>query len=165
MKLASLEELFVEELKDIYEGEQRTLKALPKMAEAASSSELRSAFQEHLEQTKGHVSRLEQIFDQLGEKAKASKCEGLQGIIEEGEDLMDKDAEGSVMDAGLIASAQKVEHYEMASYGSLRTYAETLGHRDAADLLQRTLDEEKAADKKLTQIAESFINTDAAQAA
>jgi ferritin-like metal-binding protein YciE len=138
---------------------------LPKMAKAASSSELRGAFEHHLQETKNHVTRLEQIFEQLGEKPKASKCEGIRGIIEEGEDMIDKDADPSVMDAGLIAGAQKAEHYEIASYGSLRTYAETLGHREAAQLLQETLEEEKAADKKLTEIAEGFINQDAAQAA
>jgi ferritin-like metal-binding protein YciE len=165
MKLESLEVLFLEELKDIYDAEQQLTKALPKMAKAASSTELRGAFEHHLKETKNHTTRLEQIFEQLGEKAKASKCEGIRGIIEEGEDIIDGDGGPSVMDAGLIAGAQKAEHYEIATYGSLRTYAQTLGHNEAAQLLQETLEEEKAADKKLTEIAEGFINRDAAQAA
>src|SRR5262249_52536334 len=149
MKLQSLQDLLMNELRDLYHAENQILKALPKMAKAASSEELRHAFEEHLEQTQGHVDRLEQVFDRLGTKAKGKKCEAVQGIIEEGKELMGEDVEEPVLDAGLICAAQKVEHYEMAGYGCARTWAQQLGHNDIADLLQKTLDEEGQADHKL----------------
>jgi ferritin-like metal-binding protein YciE len=156
MKLGSLNDLFVEELKDIYDAEKQLTKALPKMAKEASSQELAEAFQEHLEVTEGQVDRLEQIFKSIGESPGRKKCEGMKGLIEEGEEMMDKEANEPVKDAALIAAAQKVEHYEMASYGCLRTWAELLGNKEVAELLQETLDEEGEADKKLTQIAEAL---------
>lgn len=162
MKVNSLKELFVEELKDVYDAENQIVKALPKMAKATSTPELRRAFEEHLEQTRGHVRRLEQIFEGLGEQAKAKKCDGLRGIIDEGEDVMSDGAEGPVRDAGLIAGAQRVEHYEMAAYGSLKTWAGQLGNERAASLLEETLNEEKEADELLTRIAMSGVNTEAA---
>ena len=165
MKLNSLHDLYVVELKDLYNGEQQIIKALPKMAEAASSSELRTAFEHHLEQTREHLRRLEQIFQNLDESPKGQTCVGLEGIIEEGEDLMDEDAPETVCDAALIASAQRVEHYEIAGYGTVRTYARQLGYNDAAELLQRTLDEEGETDKKLTTIAESRVNVEARRTA
>lgn len=165
MKLNSLHDLYVLELQDLYHAENQIIKALPKMAEESSSVELRNAFEEHLEQTKGHVRRLEEIFGMLGEKAKGEKCEGMAGIIDEGKDLMNQDAAPMVKDASLIAAAQRVEHYEIAAYGTVRTYAEQLGHKDAARLLQLTLDEEGETDKKLTAIAESRINLDAVRTA
>ncbi len=161
MKLNSLHDLYIAELKDLYDAEHRIIKALPKMAEAASSPELRSAFQEHLEQTRTQAQRLEQIFQRLNESAKGEKCEGIEGIIDEGEDLMDKDAPPAVGDAALISSAQRVEHYEIAAYGTVRTYARRLGFEDQAQLLQKTLEEEAETDKKLTGLAESYINENA----
>ncbi len=161
MKLASLRELFIEELEDLYSAENMILKALPKLAKEASAPELKSAFQEHLEQTRGHVKRLDKIFDQIEDaNRKGKKCKGIEGIIEEGEDLLDEDAEPEVLDAGMIAAAQRVEHYEIAAYGTVRTYAELLGRREWARLLQQTLDEEKETDRKLTGIAEE-INLEA----
>ena len=161
MKLRSLQDLFVDELKDLYSAENQLVKALPKMAKAASSEELRSGFEEHLEQTRGHVERLDQIFEQLDARAKGKKCKAMEGLIEEGKELMEEDAEPGVLDAGLIAAAQKVEHYEMASYGCVRTWAEQLGYHEAAELLQQTLDEEKETNEKLTQLAESVVNQEA----
>ncbi len=163
MKIQSLEDLFVDELKDLYNAENQLVKALPKMAKAASAEELRSAFEEHLEQTKGHVNRLEQIFKELDMAPKGKKCKGMEGLIEEGSERLDGDAEDAVKDAALIAAAQRVEHYEIAAYGSVRTFAERLGRRQAARLLQQTLDEEGETDKKLTQIAESISNPQAAE--
>ena len=162
MKLPSLRELFINELRDIYSAENQILKALPKMVKAASSEDLKNAFSEHLEQTKTHVQRLEQIFDRLDAKPKGKKCKGMEGIIEEGKGLLEEDAEDEVMDAGLICAAQKVEHYEMAVYGSVRTLARQLGDDESAELLQETLDEEGETDKKLTELAESSINQEAA---
>jgi ferritin-like metal-binding protein YciE len=163
MKLDTLHDLYVKELQDLYDAERQIVKALPKMAKAASSSELQSAFEEHLEQTKGHVERLERIFDMLDVSAKGKKCKGLSGIVEEGEELISKrkDINPDVLDAGLIAAAQRVEHYEIAGYGTVRTYADMLGHKEAAELLQQTLDEEKETDQKLTQLAEGMINIEA----
>lgn len=158
MKLNNLQDLFLDELKDMYSGETQILKALPKMARQATSEDLKDALEEHLEQTRGHKERLEQIFEGLGQKAKAKLCKGLQGIIEEGDDMLKEDAEDSVLDAAIIAAGQRVEHYEMAAYGTLRTYAQVLGLDDAARLLQLTLDEEKAADQKLNEIAETHVN-------
>jgi len=164
MKLNSLRDLYIAELKDLYDAENRIIKALPKMAEAANSPDLRSAFEEHLEQTRGHVSRLEQVFQKLDETAKGEKCKGIVGIIDEGEDLMDEDAAPAVGDAALISSAQRVEHYEIAAYGTLRTFARRLGFSDQEQLLNLTLQEEGAADKKLTGLAESYINESAKSA-
>jgi ferritin-like metal-binding protein YciE len=164
MKLNSLHDLYVLELKDLYHGEQQIIKALPKMAENASSPDLKNAFEEHLNQTRQHVERLEQIFEKLGESPKGQKCKGLEGIIDEGEDMMDKDAPPAVCDAALISAAQRVEHYEIAGYGSVRTYARRLGFEDHAQLLQQTLDEESQTDRKLTTLAESYINEEARSA-
>jgi len=162
MKLESLQDLLVDQLKDLYSAENQIIKALPKMAKAASSSELREGFQEHLEQTKNHAKRLEQICEQLDVTPKGKKCKAAEGLIEDGKELIEEDAEAAVMDAGLICAAQKVEHYEMATYGCARTWAEQLGLHDVAQLLQETLDEEKETNEKLTQIAESMVNQEAA---
>jgi len=165
MKLDSLRELYLKELKDLYNAESQILKALPKMAKAASNPELQNAFEEHLEQTKVQKERLEQIFEELGGKGRVKTCKGMQGIIEEGNELLtEDDVEESVLDAGLISAAQRVEHYEIAGYGTVRTYAEMLGYREAADLLQQTLDEEETTDKKLTALAERLVNPEAASA-
>jgi ferritin-like metal-binding protein YciE len=164
MKFNNLQDLFVEQLRDMYDAEQRLVKALPKMAKAASCAELRSGFEQHLEQTKNHVSRLEQVFQQLGQKAKTETCEAMKGLIEEGDDIASAGGGDEARDAGLIAAAQKVEHYEIASYGTLCTWAQQLGKHAAFDLLHQTLEEEKATDEKLTQIAESKVNLQAAHA-
>src|SRR6195952_4895282 len=161
MPLESLADLYVEELKDLYSAENQILKALPKMIKAASHPELKSAFADHLEQTKGHVERLVQICDDIGASPKGKKCSGMEGIIEEGADLIAEDPEPGVLDAGLAAAAQHVEHYEMAGYGSVRTWAEQLGHEEHVRLLQQTLDEEKEADELLTAIAETALNPEA----
>jgi ferritin-like metal-binding protein YciE len=160
MKLESLRDLYVDELKDLYSAENQLLKALPKMAKAASSAALRSGFEGHLEETKGQVVRLETIFKELDASPKGKKCKAMEGLIEEGKEVMEEDAEPAVMDAALIAAAQRVEHYEMAGYGTVRTYAQLLGFERAAKLLQQTLEEEGAADKKLTKLAQR-INVDA----
>jgi len=163
MPMKSLQDLFVDELKDSYNAEKQLLKALPKMAKKASAPELRSAFEEHLEVTRGHVERLEQVMNELDLPLRGKQCKGIQGIIEEGAELMEEDAEPAVMDAGLIAGGQRAEHYEIAAYGSLRTFAETLGYTAAARLLQQTLDEEKEADQKLSQLAMGMVNEEAAE--
>jgi ferritin-like metal-binding protein YciE len=160
MKMDTLREMFVEELKDLYHAENQLLKALPKMAKAATSADLKRAFESHLKETKVHVERLEEVFASLDEAVKGKKCKAMQGLVEEGAEWMEEDADPDVMDAGLIACAQRVEHYEMAGYGCVRTYAQVLGESTAAKLLQKTLDEEGAADKKLTQLAER-INVEA----
>jgi len=157
MKIQTLSNLLSEELKDIYDAEKRLVRALPKMAKAASTPDLRSAFEEHLSVTKKHVERLEQVFDLLGVPAKAKPCAGMKGLIEEGEETMKEDAAEPLMDAALIGAAQRVEHYEMAAYGTARAMAERLGNQEAVDLLQETLDEEKEADEKLTEIAEQLL--------
>ena len=162
-KLDSLEPLMIEELRDLLDAEKQVSKALPKMAKAASSNELRAAFEEHLEQTTGQLERLNQVFDHIGEKPRAKKCEAMQSIIDEGNDMMKEADEGPTRDALLIASAQKVEHYEMAAYGTARTYASLLGHSEAAELLEQTLEQEKQTDMRLTQIAESVSNPQAAR--
>ena len=163
MKNNSLRELYVEELRDIYDAENQLVKALPEMAKAATSDDLRSGFEEHLEQTKEHVRRLEQIFDGLGEKAKAKKCKGMQGLVAEGSEIIDEDEfEDEVKDAALISAAQRVEHYEIAAYGTVRTYAEILGQQNDISLLEKTLQEEKETDQKLTELAEN-INVEAAE--
>ena len=158
MKIDSLDILLEEELKDIYSAEKQLLKALPKMAKKASSEELRAALEEHLTVTEGQVARLEEVFEALGKTAKAKTCKAMQGLIEEATELMQEDADDAVLDAGIIASAQKVEHYEIASYGTVRTWARLCGEEDAAGLLQETLDEETEADQKLTDLAENFVN-------
>jgi ferritin-like metal-binding protein YciE len=164
MKLNDLHDLYLAEIKDLYDGEHRIIKALPKMAENANSPDLRRAFETHLEQTRQHVARLEQIFQKLNESPKGQKCKGLEGIIDEGEDMMDKDAPPAVSDAALISAAQRVEHYEIAAYGSVRSYARRLGLEDQAQLLQQTLDEETQTDRQLTSLAESYINEEAKSA-
>lgn len=164
MQMDSLRELFIEELRDLYSAENQILKALPKMIKKATSKELKSGFEQHLKETQGHVDRLEKIFTQLDESPKGKKCKGMEGVITDGKELMEEDAEPEVMDAGLISAAQHVEHYEIAGYGCVRTYAELLGHNDVARLLQQTLDEEKATDEKLTQLARN-INVRAERAA
>ena len=161
-KLNSLEDLFVEQLQDLYDAEHQITKALPKMAKAAASSELQQAFQMHLQQTEQQIKRLEQVFETVGQKAKAKTCEAMKGIIKEGDELINEHPMAEVLDAGLIASAQRVEHYEMAGYGSVRTWAQQLGNQQAAKLLQQTLDEEGQTDHKLTHIAEGMVNTRAA---
>jgi ferritin-like metal-binding protein YciE len=158
MSLDSLEKLFLEELKDMYNAEKQILRALPKMAKAAESPELERAFTKHLRETESQVQRLERIFKDLGQPARGKACKGMEGIIEEGKEVLGKEGEPAVIDAALIASAQRVEHYEIAAYGCLRTYAQLLGHSQAEQLLQQTLEEEEAADRKLTQIGESGIN-------
>lgn len=164
MQMDSLRELFIEELRDLYSAENQILKALPKLIKKATSKELKSGFEQHLKETQGHVDRLEKIFTQLDESPKGKKCKGMEGVITDGKELMEEDAEPEVMDAGLISAAQHVEHYEIAGYGCVRTYAELLGHNDVARLLQQTLDEEKATDEKLTQLARN-INVRAERAA
>jgi ferritin-like metal-binding protein YciE len=161
----TLHDAFLDELKDAYDAEKQLVKALPKIAKAATSTELRQAFVDHLEETNGHVQKLEQVFETLDEKAKGKHCDGMAGILEEGKSVMEEDFEGSTLDACLIASAQRVEHYEMAAYGTLVAWAKAMGHNEATDLLQEILDEEKAADEKLTAIAESGVNEQAAQGA
>jgi ferritin-like metal-binding protein YciE len=162
MKLESLETLYVEELRDIYNAENQLLKALPKMAKAASASELKQAFEDHLEQTKEHVERLEEIFEKLDKKPTGKTCKAMKGLVEEGSEIIEEDGEEHVIDAGLIAAAQKVEHYEIASYGTVRTWAEILGEDDAVELLQQTLDEEGETDKRLSELAQELINVEAA---
>jgi ferritin-like metal-binding protein YciE len=163
MALDTLHELFVDELKDLYSAENQLLKALPKMAKGATHPELKAAFTEHLEVTRGHVARLERIFKTLDANPKGKKCAAMQGLIEEGSELLEEknDADPSVLDAGLIGAAQRVEHYEMAGYGCVRTFAKLLGLTDAQNLLQQTLDEEAEADEKLGALAESVVNADA----
>jgi len=158
MALNSFDELLIEQLQDLYDAERRLVKALPLMAGAARSAALKSAFQEHLRQTEGHVSRLEQVFKILGKSAGSKTCAAMKGLVEEGEEVINAKGDADVKDAALIAAAQKVEHYEIASYGTVRTFAQRLGRQDAAQLLQQTLDEEAATDKKLTALAEQSIN-------
>ncbi len=152
--------MYIDELRDIYNAENQLVKALPKMAKAATSDELRSGFEEHLEQTRGHVQRLDQIFKALGEKSSGKKCKGMEGLVAEGQEMMEEDFEDDLMDAALISAAQRVEHYEIAAYGTVRTYAELLGEDEAAQLLEQTLEEEKETDQKLSDLA-SDINVKA----
>ena len=159
-----LEELLIDELKDLYNAENQLVKALPKMAKAASAPELKRAFERHLEETRRQVERLDQIGQALDIRLTGKKCKGMEGLIEEGKEVMEEDFDENAMDAGLIGAAQKVEHYEIAGYGTARTHAELLGYTKAAKLLQQTLDEEANTDKKLTQLAESIINVEAATA-
>jgi ferritin-like metal-binding protein YciE len=158
----SLRELYVDELKDIYSAEKQLTKALPKMAKAATSPELQEGFEEHLEQTKGHVERLEQIFGMLGEKPGGKKCMGMEGLVNEGSEIMGEDFDEEVMDAALISAAQRVEHYEIAAYGTVAAYADLLGESQHAELLRQTLEEEKETDEKLTELA-GEINVSANQ--
>jgi ferritin-like metal-binding protein YciE len=159
-----LEELLEDELKDLYSAENMLVKALPKMAKASGSPELRRGFERHLEETKRQVERLNQIGQDLDVKLTGKKCKGMEGLIEEGKELMEEDLDADTLDAGLIGAAQKVEHYEIAAYGTARTHASLLGHNKVAKLLQQSLDEEAATDKKLTALAESIINVEAAHA-
>jgi ferritin-like metal-binding protein YciE len=161
MKENTLRELYIEELRDIYDAETQLVKALPKMAKASTSEKLRSGFEEHLQQTKVHVDRLQQIFDGLEENSSGKKCKGMQGLVSEGSEMIDGDFEADVRDAGLISAAQRVEHYEIAAYGTVRTYATILGEEEAASLLEQTLEEEEETDQKLTELAEE-INVEAA---
>jgi ferritin-like metal-binding protein YciE len=161
MNKNDLHELYVEQLRDLYSAENQLVKALPKMAEAATTDELRTAFEEHLEQTQGHVQRLETIFENLGEKPTGEKCKGMEGLVAEGSEVIENDDfEGELKDAALIAAAQRVEHYEIAGYGTVRTFASLLEDDEAVELLEQTLEEEKETDQKLTEIAES-VNLEA----
>jgi ferritin-like metal-binding protein YciE len=160
MKLASLYDLFVDELKDLYNAEIQLTKALPKLAKAASSEDLRTAFEDHLTETENQVQRLETIFKQLEANPKGKKCKAMVGLIEKGKEVLEEYAENAVKDAALIAAAQRAEHYEIAGYGTVRTYAQLLGFDEAVNLLQQTLDEEAAADWKLTLLAQN-INVEA----
>lgn len=153
MAIQNLEELLIHELKDLYDAEHQLTKALPKLAKATHSTDLKSAFENHLSQTKEHITRLEQVFKALEQKASRETCEAMQGLLKEGDEVMEEEMPDNVRDAALIAAAQRVEHYEMAGYGTVRTYAYLLGNNEAAKLLQQTLDEEEATDKKLSQLA------------
>lgn len=155
-----LRELYIDELKDLYSAEKQLVKALPKLAKAASSDELRSGFEEHLEQTKGHAQRLEQIFEMLGEKPTGKKCKGMEGLVEEGSELTGEDYEGALLDAALIGAAQRVEHYEIAAYGTAVAFAELLEESEHVSLLNETLEEEKETDEKLTELSKQ-INSEA----
>ena len=161
MKLETLKDLYIHELKDLYSAEKQIIKALPKMAKAAANKLLAAGFEEHFEQTKDHATRLEKILTSYDESTCGAKCQGMEGLIKEGDEMIEEDAEDEVRDAGLIAAAQRVEHYEMAGYGCARTYAKLLGDQHGAQLLQVTLTEESDTDKKLTKLAESVINVGA----
>ncbi len=161
MKIESMEDLFLEQVEDLYDAEKRLVKALPKMADATTSLTLRQAIQSHLMETEGHVSRLENVFRILGKDPKSHTCDAMKGLISEGEDVISDIDESPLRDAGLIAAANRVEHYEIAGYGSARTFAQVLGLTEAASLLEQTLQEEKKADQKLTQLAESMVNEEA----
>ena len=158
----TLHDAFIDELRDAYDAEKQLLKALPKLAKAATNPELRAAFEEHLEETRGQVDRLEEVFGSLDEKVRGKHCDGIAGIIDEGKNVMEEDFDDATMDACLIAAGQRAEHYEMAAYGTLVAWARAMGHDEAADLLQQTLDEEKAADEKLSALAEGGVNQEAA---
>lgn len=164
-KVKTLHDAFIDELRDTYNAENQVTKALPKMAKAASTPELKAAFKAHLKETFGQIGRLEQVFASLNEKVRGKHCDGVAGILEEGKAIMEEDFDDTTMDACLIAGAQRVEHYEMAAYGTLVAWATSMGHREAANLLQQNLDEEKAADEKLSSLAEGGINEEAADAA
>jgi ferritin-like metal-binding protein YciE len=161
----TLHDAFIDELRDTYDAEKQLTKALPKLAKAATNAKLRAAFESHLKETQGQIARLEKVFDSLDEKVRGKHCDGIAGIIEEGKSIMEEDFDETTMDACLIASGQRAEHYEMAAYGTLVAWAQAMGHTEAATLLQQTLDEEKAADKKLSDLAESGINRGAADRA
>ena len=162
MELNTLQDLFVDVLKDTYDAEHQITKALPKMVKAAHTPELKSAFENHLKQTENHIKRLETVFENLGKKPSRKTCKGMQGLLEEGTEMIKEDGEPEVLDAGLIAAAQKVEHYEISAYGTMIAYANLLGLDNVAKTLHQTLDEEKAADEKLTGIAEATVNIQAA---
>jgi ferritin-like metal-binding protein YciE len=164
MPLDSLHDLYVDCLKDLYNAENQLLKALPRMAKAATAPELKQAFTTHLEETRGQVARLDTIFADLGVGPKGKKCKAMEGLIEEGKEILEEDGDPAVIDAALIGAAQKVEHYEIAGYGTARTFAALLGETDAAELLQATLDEEGKTDKLLTELAESVVNVEAEEA-
>jgi ferritin-like metal-binding protein YciE len=161
----SLHDAFIDELRDTYDAEKQLTKALAKLARAASNPQLREAFESHLQETQGHVDRLEQVFETLEERVRGKHCDGIAGIIEEGKSIMEEDFDESTMDACLIAAGQRAEHYEMAAYGTLIAWAQAMGHSEAVTLLQETLDEEKAADEKLSSLAEGGINQNAAASA
>src|ERR1700716_2036901 len=161
MELDTLKDLYIEELKDLYSAEKQIVKSLPKMIKASSHPELKAAFKTHLQQTAEHVKRLEQICDELGVTPRGKKCVGMEGLIEEGSELIKEEPDDDVLDAGLISAAQHVEHYEMAGYGTCRTWARLLGYERQAQLLQTTLDEEEQTDKELTALAEAFVNQEA----
>lgn len=161
MKLNTLHKLYINELCDLYNAENQLLKALPKMAKAASSQELKNAFEKHLEQTETHVERLEQVLKELDEKPKGKICHGMKGLVEEGSEILGEEGEESVLDAGIIVAAQKVEHYELAAYGSVRTFANLLGQNEAAGLLQATLDEESETNELLNELAQGIVNPEA----
>jgi ferritin-like metal-binding protein YciE len=165
LKLESVEDLFLAELRDLYDAETQLLKALPKLAEAATAPALKMAFSQHLEETKGHVARLDRVFRELQVKPSGETCEAMKGLVKEGEEFVQAKGEPSVRDAGLIGAAQRVEHYEMAGYGTARTLAKRLGFQEIATVLQQTLEEEGEADKKLTAVAESEVNVRATAAA
>jgi len=160
----SLHDAFIDELRDTYDAERQLTKALAKLAKAAAAPPLREAFESHLVETQGQIERLEQVFESLDEKVRGKHCDGIAGIIEEGKSIMEEDFDDDTMDACLIAAGQRAEHYEMAAYGTLVAWARAMGHNEAADLLQETLDEEKAADEKLSSLAEGGINQNAAAA-
>jgi ferritin-like metal-binding protein YciE len=164
-EMGTLHDAFLDELRDAYDAEKQLTKALPKLAKAATSTKLRTAFETHLQETQGQIGRLEQVFQSLNEPVRGKHCDGIAGIIEEGKSVMEEDFDEITMDACLIASGQRAEHYEMAAYGTLVAWAQAMGHTQAVKLLQQTLDEEKAADKKLTGLAEGGINQGAADAA
>jgi ferritin-like metal-binding protein YciE len=161
MKMESLKDLYLEQLRDLYDAETQLIEALPKMAEAAHNSDLKNAFHQHLRQTREHVTRLERVFSSLGEKPEGQTCHGMKGLIKEGQEMIKAKGDPDVIDAGLIAAAQRVEHYEIAGYGTVRAYAETLGAEAAVSSLEKTLQEEEATDDKLTELAESHINVEA----
>lgn len=165
MAVKSVQDLLVNELRDIYHAEKQLVKALPKMAKAAKSDKLRQAFEDHLQETKGQVERLEQVFEKLDTRSRSKPCEAMEGLIEEAKEMMDEIKTPEVLDAALIVGAQKVEHYEIASYGSVHALAQALGHKEVAQLLEQTLGEEKAADKKLNALALSEVNKTALQTA
>jgi len=165
MKIENMEDLFLAEIEDLYDCEKRLTKALPKMAKASTTPELKKAFEAHLQETQGHVERLERVFEEMGKKPKAVPCEAIKGLIEEGEEMIGNTEASPLRDAGIIAAANRVEHYEIAAYGSARTFAQTLGLDRAVSLLEQTLEEEKKADKKLTQLAETMVNDEALRAA
>ncbi|HSC32891.1 MAG TPA: ferritin-like domain-containing protein [Gemmatimonadaceae bacterium] len=163
MAAHTLSDLYVEELRDLYNAERQILKALPKIIKAASNDDLKEALESHRQETEGHVTRLEQIFETLGKNAKGKTCHGMEGVLSEGAELIEEEPEPEVLDAGIISAAQRVEHYEIAAYGTVRTWAEQLGLNDQVGLLEQTLKEEKAADEKLTELATQSINAEAAK--
>jgi ferritin-like metal-binding protein YciE len=162
MSLRTMEDLLLQELKDLYSAENQIIKALPKMVKAASSPDLQKAFQDHLEETKSQVQRLDEAFEELGASGRGKKCKAMEGLLEEGKEVVDEDADPAVKDAALIGAAQKVEHYEIAGYGTAQAFAKILGHDRIVELLHETLEEEKGANTKLKDLAESVINTEAA---